>query len=61
MSFQYADLITNLASTAESVVRALDPGNRLEYFRVRSRKHEIMVAPDRNFTMFIIQNPSDSN
>ena len=26
--------------------------------RVRSRKHEILIAPDRDYTLFIIQSPS---
>ena len=42
---QYASLITQMAHKARSVVRDLDPQNDLTFLRIRSKKHEIMVAP----------------
>ena len=42
---QYAGLISQLADKARSVVRELDPTNDMTFFRIRSKKHEIMVAP----------------
>lgn len=56
---QYAGLISQLADKARSVVRDLDPTNDLTFLRVRSKKHEIMVAPDKDFILIVIQNPSD--
>lgn len=56
---QYAGLMSQLADKARSVVRDLDPGNDLTFLRVRSKKHEIMVAPDKDFILIVIQNPSD--
>ncbi|PNG93947.1 Dynein light chain roadblock-type 2 [Tetrabaena socialis] len=44
MTKQYADLIPSLADLARNLVRDLDPQNDLEFLRVRSHKHEIMVA-----------------
>ena len=41
----YADLLPGLTAMARSMVRELDPLNDLEFLRVRSAKHEIMVAP----------------
>ncbi len=63
------------------MVRALDPTNDLEFFRVKSKKHEvselqlprhtyvrrihfqslnfqIMIAPDQDFVIMVIQSPS---
>jgi len=37
------------------VVRDLDPQNDLTFLRIRSKKHEIMVAPDNEFLLIIIQ------
>merc|ERR1711959_422313 len=54
---QYASLITQLTSKARSVVRALDPQNDLTFLRIRSKKHEIMVAPDKEYVLIVIQNP----
>eukprot|EP00126_Sphaerothecum_destruens_P006946 Sdes_comp19603_c0_seq2m11338 len=42
---QYAALITQLHAKARSCVRDLDPQNELTFLRIRSKKHEIMIAP----------------
>ncbi|XP_039277515.1 dynein light chain roadblock-type 2 isoform X1 [Nilaparvata lugens] len=56
---QYAGLISQLSDKARSVVRDLDPTNDLTFLRIRSKKHEIMVAPDREFILIVIQNPAE--
>lgn len=38
-------MIPGLTGLARSMVRELDPLNDLEFMRIRSIKHEIMVAP----------------
>ena len=42
---QYAGLIHQLTSKARITVRDLDPQNDLEFLRIRTMKHEIMVSP----------------
>ncbi|XP_014206476.1 dynein light chain roadblock-type 2 [Copidosoma floridanum] len=56
---QYAGLISQLSDKARSVVRDLDPTNDLTFLRIRSKKHEIMVAPDKEFILIVVQNPID--
>jgi len=56
---QYSGLISALADKARSVVRDLDPSNDLTFLRIRSKKHEIMVAPDKEFILIVIQNPTE--
>ncbi|KAK5648237.1 hypothetical protein RI129_003129 [Pyrocoelia pectoralis] len=56
---QYAGLISALADKARSVVRDLDPSNDLTFLRIRSKKNEIMVAPDKEFILIVVQNPTD--
>lgn len=34
------------------------PQNDLTFLRVRTRKHEVMVAPDREYLLIVVQNPS---
>jgi dynein light chain roadblock-type len=51
-------LLLQLASKARSVIRTLDPQNDITFLRVRSKKHEIMVAPDKDYLLFVIQNPN---
>lgn len=41
---QYTGLISQLSKQARSVVRDLDPTNDLNFLRIRSKKHEIMVS-----------------
>jgi dynein light chain roadblock-type len=52
---QYAQLITALAAKARHCVRDLDPTNDLTFLRIRSKKTEIMVAPDKDFVLIVIQ------
>ncbi|ORX54345.1 dynein, light chain, roadblock-type 2-like protein [Piromyces finnis] len=61
LTVQYSALITQLASKARSVVRDLDPQNDLTFLRIRSKKHEIMVAPDKEYILIVIQNPQDAS
>merc|ERR1712125_206798 len=57
-TLQYSALISQLASKARSVVRDLDPQNDLTFLRIRSKKHEIMVAPDKEYILIVIQDPN---
>ncbi|XP_069112630.1 dynein light chain roadblock-type 2-like isoform X2 [Argopecten irradians] len=57
---QYANLLTNLTMKARSVVRDIDPQNDLTFLRVRSKKHEILVAPEKDYLLITIQNPSET-
>lgn len=58
VSVQYASLISHFVTKARSVVRQLDDGNELQFVRIRSLRHEVMVAPDREYTLIVIQDPS---
>ena len=55
----YADAITKLAKKARSVVRDINPNNDLTFFRIRSKKKEVLVAPDKNLFLIVIQVPDD--
>ena len=56
---QHAALITHFTSKAKSVIKQLDGTNELSFLRIRSKNHEIMVAPDKNYILVVLQNPSD--
>jgi hypothetical protein len=32
--------------------------NDLTFLRVRTRKHEVLVAPDREYLLIVVQNPT---
>jgi len=59
MTVQYSGLITQLSDMARSVVRDLDPTNDLTFLRVRSKKHEILIAPDKEYMLIVVQNPNE--
>ncbi|KAI9197415.1 uncharacterized protein BJ171DRAFT_520213 [Polychytrium aggregatum] len=56
---QYSTLVTQLASKAKGVVRDLDPEDDLTFLRIRSKKHEIMVAETKSYLLIVIQNPHE--
>ncbi|XP_065148506.1 dynein light chain roadblock-type 2 [Paramisgurnus dabryanus] len=56
---QYAGLLHQLTLKARSTVRDIDPQNDLTFLRIRSKKHEIMVAPDKEYLLIVIQSPSE--
>jgi len=55
----YAALVSQLSLKAAGVVRTLDESDELAFLRVRSKKHEIMIAPDRDYVLVVIQDPQE--
>ncbi|XP_039179684.1 dynein light chain roadblock-type 1 isoform X1 [Crotalus tigris] len=56
---QYAGLMHNLIMKARGTVRDIDPQNDLTFLRIRSKKNEIMVAPDKDYFLIVIQSPTE--
>lgn len=56
-TLHYAALISQLTIHAKRVVRELDSSQELEQLRLRSHKHEIIVAPESKYIMIVIQVP----
>ena len=54
---EHAAMLSQLTSRASNLVRDLDPTDELSMLRVRSRNREIMIAPDKEFILIVIQNP----
>jgi dynein light chain roadblock-type len=44
---------------AGGVVRTLDESDELAFLRLRSKKYEIMIAPDRDYLLVVVQIPHD--
>ena len=38
-------------------MRDLDPQNDLTFLRVSCKKYEMMIAPDKNYFLIVIQQP----
>ncbi|XP_041060879.1 dynein light chain roadblock-type 2-like isoform X1 [Carcharodon carcharias] len=58
---QYAGLIHQLSMKARSTIRDIDPQNDLTFLRIRCKKNEIMVAPDKEYLLIVIQNTNESS
>ncbi len=43
-----------LAKKAEMIVRDLDPTNDLLFLRIKTKSHEIMFAPDKDYYIFTV-------
>ena len=54
-STNYAVRLSELAITARSLVRDLDPKNDLTFLRVTCRNYDMMIAPDRDYYLIVIQ------
>ncbi|CAF0946688.1 unnamed protein product [Rotaria sordida] len=48
-------LIRTLSDKAKSCVRDLDPQNDLTFLRIRTKKQEILVAPDKDYLTIVLQ------
>lgn len=54
----YVGLIHNLTVKTRMAVKEMDLQNDLTFIRLRSHKDEILIAPDKEFTMIVIQKPT---
>lgn len=50
-----ARLLPQLAAKAKSTIRDLDPTNELKFLRLKSKHHEILLAPDKEFMLIVVQ------
>jgi dynein light chain roadblock-type len=60
LTVKYSGLFVQLIVKARSVVRSIDAENDLLFLRVRTKKHEVLVAPDKDYVLLVVQDP-DSN
>ena len=51
----YSPQVVMLCLQAKSIVRDLDPTNNLSFFRLKSTTHEVLVAPEENFIILVLQ------
>lgn len=57
----YAALVSRFAAKCRACTRKLAADDELQFIRVRSAKHEIMIAPDfaggTEYTLIVVQDP----
>ena len=52
---KYSRLISGLTERARSMIREFDCDNDLIFLRVRTKKNEVMIAPDHEYLLIVIQ------
>lgn len=52
-------LLGSLTDLAKIIISDLDPENELVFLRVRSKNQEIIVAPSKDYTLIVMQEPVD--
>ncbi|KJH50906.1 Roadblock/LC7 domain protein [Dictyocaulus viviparus] len=55
---KYSTLLQQLCEKSKDVVRELDGSNDLTFLQLRTKKNEIMIAPDRDYLLAVIENLS---
>ena len=51
----YATSLRKICYLATSTIRDLNPRNDLSFVRVRTKKDEIIIAPDNGYLLIVIQ------
>lgn len=57
----YAKVIPLLGIEARSFIRQLDSKNDLTFLRIRTTSHEILIAPDKDLYLCVLQNMEDNS
>lgn len=52
---KYAKKIPQIAKEARSMIRQFDVKNDLTFLRIRTEKHEILIAPEKDYYLCVVQ------
>jgi dynein light chain roadblock-type len=62
ITVQYAALVSGFVNKSRAAVRQLDSENELRFLRIRSKKHEVMIAPEfgknHDYYLVVVQDPA---
>lgn len=56
----YGQVISNFLNEAQTKICRIHDDESVTFIRIRSQKHEIMIAPDKEFALIVIQNPDQA-
>lgn len=53
---KFARSIPQIGKEARSMIRQLDNKNDLKFLRIRTEGHEILISPDKDYYLCVVQN-----
>ena len=56
-TIEYTGLISQLLQYMERELGFCDIRDPVQFVRMRSKKHEVMIAPDQKYILIVVQNP----
>ncbi|VVC38301.1 Dynein light chain roadblock-type 1/2,Roadblock/LAMTOR2 domain [Cinara cedri] len=59
-SVQYCGLVQQLIDKSKIAIKKNDPSDDLMFLRLRTKKHEILIVPEKQYVMIIVHNPTGS-
>lgn len=59
LTLHYAAVMQTLREKARQVVQDLDATNEFTFLRLRTLLHEVMLCPQDDYFIMVIQNPCD--
>lgn len=57
VSLQYSGMYGQLIDRCRLIINEMDEEDELDYLRVRTIKHEVLVTPDEKLTFIVLQSP----
>lgn len=54
----YVSLVHSFLLKTKSFIKEIDSTNDLTFIRLRSHKDEILIAPDREYALIVVQRPT---
>merc|ERR1712228_900490 len=58
-SSNYAEFAYKLIKTTRELLQETDSGNDVKFFRLTTKKHEIMMSPDNQYVLLVIHQSQD--
>jgi len=55
---QYSQQVSLLLTQTRAIIKDLDSGDDLSFMRMRTKKHELLIAPGGDYVLVVIQDPS---
>ena len=53
-TLEYGSLISQFTTKAQLTVNSIHPEEDITFIRIRSLKHEIMIAPQKEFSLIVL-------